>query len=97
MAFFVATAALLIAGQTLTIAAMVGFISLGGIASRNGVLLLKYHIHLVLAAGELFNEILRSVVTVHVPDDMRMQPADTTGREGEFDKGGPNGLNRNNA
>ena len=47
MAFIGSVAALVLTGQTLTVAAMVGFISLGGIASRNGILLLNHYIHLV--------------------------------------------------
>ncbi|MCA9054080.1 MAG: efflux RND transporter permease subunit, partial [Planctomycetaceae bacterium] len=52
MAFIGAVAALVITGQTLTIAAMVGFISLAGIASRNGILLLNHYLHLVQYEGE---------------------------------------------
>lgn len=52
MAFIGSVAALVLTGQTLTIAAMVGFISLGGIASRNGILLLNHYIHLVRYEGE---------------------------------------------
>ncbi|MCA9082803.1 MAG: efflux RND transporter permease subunit [Planctomycetaceae bacterium] len=52
MAFIGAVAALVLTGQTLTIAAMVGFISLGGIASRNGILLLNHYLHLVKYEGE---------------------------------------------
>lgn len=52
MAFIGSVAALVITGQTLTIAAMVGFISLGGIASRNGILLLNHYLHLVKYEGE---------------------------------------------
>ncbi|MCA9188619.1 MAG: efflux RND transporter permease subunit, partial [Planctomycetales bacterium] len=46
MAFIGAVAALLITGQTLTIASIVGFISLCGIASRNGILLINHYLHL---------------------------------------------------
>ncbi len=56
MAFIGAVAALLITGQTLTIAAMVGFISLAGIASRNGILLLQHYLHLVEHEGEQFDK-----------------------------------------
>ncbi len=56
MAFIGSTAALVITGQTLTIAAMVGFISLGGIASRNGILLLNHYIHLVRFEGESWTQ-----------------------------------------
>jgi HME family heavy-metal exporter len=52
MAFIGAVAALVLTGQTVTIAAMVGFISLAGIASRNGVLLLQHYLHLVKHEGE---------------------------------------------
>ena len=52
MAFIGAVAALVVTGQTLTIAATVGFISLAGIASRNGILLLNHYLHLVKYEGE---------------------------------------------
>jgi CzcA family heavy metal efflux pump len=52
MAFIGAVAALVITGQTLTIAAMVGFIALVGVASRNGILLLNHYLHLVRYEGE---------------------------------------------
>ncbi len=56
MAFIGSVAALIITGQTLTIAAMVGFISLGGIASRNGILLLNHYLHLVKYEGETWSK-----------------------------------------
>ena len=56
MAFIGSVAALVWTGQTVTIAAMVGFISLAGIASRNGVLLLQHYLHLVEFEGESFSK-----------------------------------------
>jgi HME family heavy-metal exporter len=56
MAFIGSVAALVVTGQTVTIASMVGFISLAGIASRNGVLLLQHYIHLVEHEGESFTK-----------------------------------------
>jgi len=52
MALIGSVAALYITGQTLTVAAMVGFISLCGIASRNGILLINHYLHLVRYEGE---------------------------------------------
>ncbi len=52
MAFIGSVAALYLTGQTLTVAAMVGFISLCGIASRNGILLINHYLHLVQYEGE---------------------------------------------
>ncbi len=56
MAFIGSVAALVITGQTLTVAAMVGFISLAGIASRNGILLLNHYLHLVKFEGEAWSK-----------------------------------------
>lgn len=56
MAFIGSVAMLVWTGQTLTIAAMVGFISLAGIASRNGILLLNHYLHLVRYEGESFSK-----------------------------------------
>ena len=51
-AFIGAVAALYLTHQTLSIAAMVGFISLCGIASRNGILLISHYLNLVRFEGE---------------------------------------------
>jgi CzcA family heavy metal efflux pump len=56
MALIGSVAALVLTGQTLTVAAMVGFISLGGIASRNGILLLNHYLHLVRYEGETWSQ-----------------------------------------
>jgi len=55
MAFIGSVAALHVTGQTLTVAAMVGFISLCGIASRNGILLINHYLHLVKHEGETWS------------------------------------------
>jgi CzcA family heavy metal efflux pump len=54
MAAIGAVAALWITGQSLTVASMVGFISLSGIASRNGILLVAHYRHLIRHEGESF-------------------------------------------
>eukprot|EP00913_Durusdinium_trenchii_P022833 g21437.t1 len=56
MAFIGSVAALIITDQRLSVAAMVGFISLGGIASRNGILLLNHYLHLVKHEGETWSK-----------------------------------------
>ncbi len=54
-AFIGSVAALYITDQTLTIAAKIGFISLCGIATRNGILLVNHYLHLVQFEGESWN------------------------------------------
>lgn len=54
MAAIGSVAALVITQQSLTVASMVGFISLSGIASRNGILLIAHYLHLVRHEGEGF-------------------------------------------
>ncbi len=56
MAAIGAVAALVITRQSLTVASMVGFISLSGIASRNGILLIAHYLHLVKHEGEHFTK-----------------------------------------
>jgi Cu/Ag efflux pump CusA len=51
-----AVLALYVTGQTLTVAAMVGFISLCGIAVRNGLLLFEHYLHLVHFEGETWSQ-----------------------------------------
>jgi HME family heavy-metal exporter len=56
MAAIGAVAALLLSGQSLSVPSMVGFVSLAGIASRNGILLITHYMHLVRHEGEAFTK-----------------------------------------
>jgi len=51
VAFVGGVAAVVLTGQTLSVASMVGFISLGGIAARNGLLLVSTYLDLIPAEG----------------------------------------------
>ncbi|MFH5805872.1 efflux RND transporter permease subunit [Alienimonas sp. DA493] len=55
-AFIGGVAALVITDQTLTVASLVGFISLGGIAVRNGILLVSHYVHLMAEEGQPFSK-----------------------------------------
>lgn len=55
-AFIGGVAALVITDQTLTVASLVGFVSLGGIAVRNGILLVTHYFHLMEHEDEPFSE-----------------------------------------
>jgi CzcA family heavy metal efflux pump len=54
-AFIGGVLALVLTRQTLTVASLVGFISLGGIAVRNGILLVSHYVHLMRHEGENFS------------------------------------------
>jgi CzcA family heavy metal efflux pump len=53
-AFIGGVFALVLTQQSLTVASLVGFISLGGIAVRNGILLVTHYFHLMRYEGERF-------------------------------------------
>lgn len=55
-AFIGGVLALVLTQQKLNVASMVGFVSLGGIAARNGILLVTHYFHLMKHEGESFSE-----------------------------------------
>jgi Cu/Ag efflux pump CusA len=55
-AFIGGVLALVLTRQSLTVASLVGFISLGGIAVRNGILLVTHYFHLLKYEGEGFTQ-----------------------------------------
>jgi CzcA family heavy metal efflux pump len=55
-AFIGGVLALVVSGQTLTVASLVGFVSLGGIAVRNGILLVTHYFHLMKEEGQPFSQ-----------------------------------------
>lgn len=55
-AFIGGVIALVLTKQTLTVASLVGFVSLGGIAVRNGILLVTHYFHLMKEEGETYSQ-----------------------------------------
>lgn len=56
MALIGSVVAIYLSDRTISIASMVAFVTLCGIASRNGIMMISHYLHLMIHEGEVFSE-----------------------------------------